>query len=45
MIGGLVIATVATLFFVPVVFSLLHRQGTVKSTEDFDAAIANIHTK
>jgi multidrug efflux pump subunit AcrB len=25
-IGGLVIATVATLFFVPVVFSLLHRQ-------------------
>jgi multidrug efflux pump subunit AcrB len=26
-IGGLVIATVATLFFVPVVFSLLHRPG------------------
>jgi multidrug efflux pump subunit AcrB len=26
-IGGLVIATVATLFFVPVVFSFLHRQG------------------
>jgi multidrug efflux pump subunit AcrB len=25
-IGGLMIATVATLFFVPVVFSLLHRQ-------------------
>jgi len=24
-IGGLVVATVATLFFVPVVFSLLHR--------------------
>jgi multidrug efflux pump subunit AcrB len=26
-IGGLVIATVATLFFVPVVFSFLHRRG------------------
>jgi len=28
-IGGLVMATVATLFFVPVVFSLLHRHTTV----------------
>ena len=26
-IGGLVIATIATLFFVPVVFSLLHRRA------------------
>jgi multidrug efflux pump subunit AcrB len=26
-IGGLVVATVATLFFVPVVFSLLHRHS------------------
>jgi multidrug efflux pump subunit AcrB len=26
-IGGLVIATVATLFFVPVIFSVLHRKG------------------
>ena len=26
-IGGLLVATVATLFFVPVVFSLLHRRG------------------
>jgi len=43
-IGGLVIATVATLFFVPVVFSLLHRHAAVKSTEDFDAAIDNVHT-
>ena len=25
-IGGLVVATIATLFFVPVVFSLLHRR-------------------
>jgi multidrug efflux pump subunit AcrB len=31
-IGGLVVATVATLFFVPVVFSLLHRRAPV-STE------------
>ncbi|HEV2394053.1 MAG TPA: efflux RND transporter permease subunit [Verrucomicrobiae bacterium] len=30
-IGGLVIATVATLFFVPVVFSLLHRRAIVSS--------------
>jgi len=44
-IGGLVIATIATLFFVPVVFSLLHRHAAVKSTEDFDAAIDNVHTK
>ena len=42
-IGGLVVATIATLFFVPVVFSLLHRHSSVKSTEDFDAAIDNIH--
>jgi multidrug efflux pump subunit AcrB len=28
-IGGLMLATVATLLFVPVVFSLLHRQATV----------------
>jgi multidrug efflux pump subunit AcrB len=28
-IGGLVLATVATLFFVPVVFSLLHKKAAV----------------
>jgi multidrug efflux pump subunit AcrB len=38
-IGGLVIATFATLFFVPVVFRLLHRHAGIKSVEDFDAAI------
>jgi multidrug efflux pump subunit AcrB len=27
-IGGLMVATVATLFFVPVVFSLLHRRNS-----------------
>jgi multidrug efflux pump subunit AcrB len=36
-IGGLVVATIATLFFVPVVFSLLHRRATVpvKTHSDF----------
>jgi multidrug efflux pump subunit AcrB len=38
-IGGLVIATFATLFFVPVVFRLLHRRTQIKSSEDFDALI------
>jgi len=39
-IGGLVIATFATLFFVPVVFRLLHRHAKVKSVEDFDAILS-----
>jgi multidrug efflux pump subunit AcrB len=36
-IGGLVVATIATLFFVPVVFSLLHRRATapVSTPSDF----------
>jgi len=36
-IGGLVVATIATLFFVPVVFSLLHRGATapVAAPSDF----------
>jgi len=38
-IGGLLLATFATLFFVPVVFRLLHRRAGVKSVEDFEAAI------
>lgn len=38
-IGGLAIATFATLFFVPVVFRLLHRRGGVKSEEDLDTTI------
>src|SRR6266849_4309433 len=33
-IGGLVVATFATLFFVPVVFSMLHRRATVPSQVD-----------
>ncbi|MGO8926787.1 MAG: efflux RND transporter permease subunit [Limisphaerales bacterium] len=39
-IGGLVVATIATLFFVPVVFSLMHRRATapVKAPSDFSPA-------
>ena len=33
-IGGLVLATLATLFFVPVVFSVLHRRAAVPSPVD-----------
>jgi multidrug efflux pump subunit AcrB len=37
-IGGLVVATIATLFFVPVVFSLLHRRATAPVTTPSDFA-------
>ncbi|HBZ54476.1 MAG TPA: RND transporter, partial [Syntrophobacteraceae bacterium] len=38
-IGGLVLATLATLFFVPVVFSLLHRHTTVgPKLDDFSSS-------
>jgi multidrug efflux pump subunit AcrB len=33
-IGGLLLATVATLLFVPVVFSLLHRQAVATAKEE-----------
>ncbi|HTV33388.1 MAG TPA: efflux RND transporter permease subunit [Methylocella sp.] len=33
-IGGLLVATVATLFFVPAVFSVLHRRDHITSTPD-----------
>jgi multidrug efflux pump subunit AcrB len=33
-IGGLIVATVATLLFVPVVFSLLHRQAVATATTE-----------
>ena len=32
-IGGLILATVATLLFVPVVFSLLHRQAVATTPQ------------
>ena len=41
-IGGLVLATLATLFFVPVVFSLLHRRSpAAPSTEGLGLAQTN----
>jgi len=33
-IGGLIVATVATLLFVPVVFSFMHRRSIAPSKED-----------
>jgi len=43
-IGGLAMATVATLFFVPVVFSALHRRMPARSPVAVgpDAALPNI---
>jgi Cu/Ag efflux pump CusA len=38
-IGGLIVATFATLFFVPAVFRLLHRRTRIKDLEDFDALV------
>ena len=38
-IGGLILATIATLFFVPVVFSLLRRHGVPKPRFAEDSAI------
>jgi multidrug efflux pump subunit AcrB len=38
-IGGLAVATFATLFLVPSVFCLLHRRATIKASEDLDAGI------
>jgi Cu/Ag efflux pump CusA len=37
-IGGLVLATLATLCFVPVVFSLLHRRGPAEDNVDSSPA-------
>jgi multidrug efflux pump subunit AcrB len=39
-IGGLILATFATLLFVPVVFSLLHRQGVKENVPSKDLAEA-----
>jgi multidrug efflux pump subunit AcrB len=39
-IGGLVMATVATLFFVPVVFSVLHRRTQIVKATDSNEAIS-----
>jgi Cu/Ag efflux pump CusA len=37
-IGGLTVATVATLLFVPVVFSLLHRAGAARRSSKLEEA-------
>lgn len=39
-IGGLIVATFATLFFVPSVFAILHRRTPVRTSADLDAALA-----
>jgi multidrug efflux pump subunit AcrB len=39
-IGGLIVATIATLFFVPVVFSLLQRRVAVPAKTDADLTLA-----
>ena len=41
-IGGLIVATVATLFFVPAIFSFVHRHGRVRAVpEELRLAHAN----
>lgn len=39
-IGGLIVATFATLFFVPAVFRVLHRRTQLRSLDDLDAAVS-----
>ncbi len=39
-IGGMIVATFATLFFVPVVFRLVHRRTEVRSPKDVEAAVS-----
>jgi multidrug efflux pump subunit AcrB len=39
-IGGLAVATLATLFLVPAVFTMLHRHTGVKTSDDLDAVLA-----
>jgi multidrug efflux pump subunit AcrB len=39
-IGGLIVATFATLFFVPVVFRLVHRRALNKNTGDIGSAMS-----
>jgi multidrug efflux pump subunit AcrB len=43
-IGGLVVATIATLLFVPVVFSLMHHRARVRNRADDSAAAAALAT-
>jgi multidrug efflux pump subunit AcrB len=41
-IGGLLFATVSTLFFVPVVFSILHRNYAVKLAPGPSPGVAHV---
>jgi Cu/Ag efflux pump CusA len=40
-IGGLLVATCATLFFVPAVFALLHRHDDAQRTNEISAATSS----
>jgi Cu/Ag efflux pump CusA len=40
-IGGLLVATCATLFFVPAVFALLHRRDNARQTGEISAAASS----
>jgi multidrug efflux pump subunit AcrB len=42
-IGGLLVATLATLLFVPVVFSLVRSKGAVRNEEEETEALAHAH--
>jgi multidrug efflux pump subunit AcrB len=41
-IGGLIFATVSTLFFVPVVFSIIHRRYAPKPTPEASLGGSNV---
>jgi multidrug efflux pump subunit AcrB len=41
-IGGLIFATVSTLFFVPVVFSIIHRHHGPKPTPEFNSGATHV---
>jgi Cu/Ag efflux pump CusA len=41
-IGGLTVATIATLFFVPTVFSVLHRNRDSQAPETSGASLATL---
>jgi Cu/Ag efflux pump CusA len=43
-IGGLLVATCATLFFVPAVFALLHRHDNERRTSEISAATSPAHS-
>jgi multidrug efflux pump subunit AcrB len=42
-IGGLIFATISTLFFVPVLFSIIHRKYLAPTTQDAPLGDAHVH--